>query len=107
MSVLDSFRLDDKVVIVPGASSGLGVAFARALAEAGADVVLGARRADRLADTAALVEKAGRAALSVQTDVASPEQCNRLVAKAIERFGRVDVLVNNAGVGTAAPATHE
>ena len=45
--------------------------------------------------------------LVVQTDVASPEQCNRLVAKAIERFGRVDVLVNNAGVGTAAPATHE
>jgi len=61
MGVLDSFRLDDKVVIVTGASSGLGVAFAQAFAEAGADVVLGARRVDRLAETAALVEAAGRA----------------------------------------------
>src|ERR1700730_17138594 len=55
MGVLDSFRLDDKVVIVTGASSGLGVSFAQAFAEAGADVVLGARRVDRLAETASLV----------------------------------------------------
>jgi NAD(P)-dependent dehydrogenase (short-subunit alcohol dehydrogenase family) len=105
--ITDLYRLDDRVAIVTGASSGLGVAFARALAEAGADIVLGARRADRLAETAALVEAAGRAAHCVQTDVADPEQCNRIVAEAIGRFGHVDVLVNNAGVGTAAPATHE
>jgi NAD(P)-dependent dehydrogenase (short-subunit alcohol dehydrogenase family) len=105
--VLDLFRLDGKVAVVTGASSGLGVAFAQGLAEAGADVALGARRVDRLADTAALVEAAGRRALPVGTDVADPQSCTDLVALAMEEFGRVDVLVNNAGVGTAMPATRE
>jgi NAD(P)-dependent dehydrogenase (short-subunit alcohol dehydrogenase family) len=101
------FRLDDKVAIVTGASSGLGVSFAQGLAEAGADVALGARRVERLADTAELVEAAGRKALSVATDVADPASCQALVDATMERFGRVDILVNNAGVGTAVPATHE
>ncbi|MFD1812919.1 SDR family NAD(P)-dependent oxidoreductase [Rhodococcus gannanensis] len=107
MSVLDRFRLDDKVVVVTGASSGLGVAFAQACAEAGADVVLAARRADRLEGTAGLVRAAGRRALTVATDVTSPEQCQAMVDAAMAEFGRVDVLVNNAGVGTAVPATRE
>ena len=107
MGVLDSFRLDDKVMIVTGASSGLGVAFAQAFAEAGADVVLGARRVDRLAETAALVEAAGRKPLPVATDVSVPEQCQALVDSAIQTFGRVDILINNAGVGSAQPATRE
>ena len=107
MTTPDMFRLDGKVAVVTGASSGIGVAFAQALAEAGADVVLGARRVDRLVDTAALVESAGRRALTVATDVADPEQCQALVDAAMAEFGRVDVLVNNAGVGTAVPATHE
>jgi NAD(P)-dependent dehydrogenase (short-subunit alcohol dehydrogenase family) len=107
MSVLDRFSLDGKVAVVTGASSGLGVAFARALAEAGADVVLGARRADRLAGTAALVQAAGRRSLEVATDVSKPADCQALVDAAMAEFGRVDVLVNNAGIGTAVPATRE
>jgi len=107
MTVLDLFRLDGKVAVVTGASSGLGVAFAQALAEAGADVVLGARRVERLEDTRKLVEAAGRRALPVQTDVARPEDCQALVDAGMSEFGRIDVLVNNAGVGTAHPATRE
>jgi NAD(P)-dependent dehydrogenase (short-subunit alcohol dehydrogenase family) len=107
MSIDQMFRLDGKVAVVTGASSGLGVAFAQALAEAGADVALGARRADRLADTARLVEEAGRRSVSVATDVADPDQCTALVAAAMEELGRVDILVNNAGIGTAVPATRE
>lgn len=107
MSVLDMFRLDDKVVIVTGASSGLGVAFAVACAESGADVVLAARRVDKLADTAALIRSTGRQALVVGTDVAAPEQCQALVDATMDEFGRVDILVNNAGVASAYPATRE
>ena len=98
MSVLDSFRLDGKVVIVTGASSGLGVSFAQGFAEAGADLVLGARRVERLGQTAELVEKSGGRVRTHQTDVADPEQCQQLVDTAMAEFGRVDVLVNNAGV---------
>ena len=107
MTVLDMYRLDGKVAVVTGASSGLGVAFARALAEAGADVVLGARRVERLQETRSLVEAAGRRALAVATDVSDPDDCQALVDAAMAEFGRVDVLVNNAGIGTAVPATRE
>jgi len=107
MSVLDRFRLDGKVAVVTGASSGLGAAFAVGLAEAGADVVVAARRTDRLKETAEQVEALGRRCLVVTADVAVPEDCTRVIAEAVEALGAVDVLVNNAGVGTAVPATRE
>lgn len=107
MSILDKFRLDGRVVIVTGASSGLGVSFAKAAAEAGADVVLAARRVDKLAQTAALIDSVGGRSLSVATDVVDPDQCTAMVEAAVAEFGRVDVLINNAGVGTAYPATRE
>ncbi|AQA20753.1 KR domain protein [Rhodococcus sp. MTM3W5.2] len=107
MGILDSFRLDNKVVVVTGASSGLGVAFAVACAEAGADIVLAARRVDKLERTAELVRNTGREALCVSTDIADPGQAQHMIDAAMERFGRVDVLVNNAGIGTAHPATRE
>ncbi|PSM39041.1 short-chain dehydrogenase [Streptomyces dioscori] len=107
MSVPELFRLEDKVALVTGASSGLGVAFAQGLAEAGAHVVLAARRAEGLRKTADLVEGAGRRALTVLTDVSDPAACEQLTARALAEFGRVDILVNNAGVGTAVPALRE
>jgi NAD(P)-dependent dehydrogenase (short-subunit alcohol dehydrogenase family) len=107
VGILDKFRLDDRVAIVTGASSGLGTVFARALAEAGADVALAARREERLADTRKLVEDAGRRAITVRTDVAVPEACQALVDRTMQEFGKVDILVNNAGIGTAHPAVRE
>ncbi|WP_298442499.1 SDR family NAD(P)-dependent oxidoreductase [Gordonia sp. (in: high G+C Gram-positive bacteria)] len=107
MTVLDKFRLDGKVALVTGASSGLGVGFAKALAEAGADVVLAARRTDRLAETADAVRALGRRPLPVGCDVSDPAACTAAVEAAIAEFGKVDILVNNAGIASSVPATRE
>jgi NAD(P)-dependent dehydrogenase (short-subunit alcohol dehydrogenase family) len=107
MTILDGFRLDGKVALVTGASSGLGVAFSQGLAEAGADLVVAARRKDRLEATVNLVNATGRRALAVQTDITDPDACTRLVEAGLAEFGRLDILVNNAGMGGAVPATRE
>ena len=107
MSLLERFALEGKVAIITGASSGLGVEFALGFAQAGADVAICARREERLADTKSRVEQLGRRCLAVPADVSAPEDCTRVVEEAVAAFGHVDVLVNNAGVGTAVPATRE
>jgi NAD(P)-dependent dehydrogenase (short-subunit alcohol dehydrogenase family) len=101
------FRLDGKVAVVTGASSGLGLATAMVMAQAGADLVLGARRVERLEQVAAQIEALGRRALVVPTDVSIPAAATTLVQRAHSELGHVDVLVNNAGIGTAVPATRE
>jgi NAD(P)-dependent dehydrogenase (short-subunit alcohol dehydrogenase family) len=107
MSVLNRFRLDGKVAIVSGASAGLGVAIAQALAEAGADVTICARRMDALRETQELVKVAGQRALCVRADIGKPEDCRRVVDETVAAFGRLDVLVNNAALGRAISATKE
>lgn len=107
MSVLERFKLDGKVAVITGASSGLGAAFATGLAEAGADIAVCARRAEKLEQTRRDVEALGRRCVAVTADVSKPEDCTRVVEEAVAALGRVDVLVNNAGVGTAVPATRE
>lgn len=89
-----------KTALVTGASSGVGAATARLLAAEGHNVILAARRKDRLEE---LARELGGTALSVPTDITDPAACAALVGRAIERFGTVDVLVNNAGVGLYAP----
>ncbi len=97
------FRLDGRVVIVTGASSGLGDRFARVLHGAGATVVVAARRVDRLEALAADLP----GTLAVAVDVSVDGDCERLVATTLEAHGRLDVLVNNAGMGLSAPAESE
>ncbi|MFE6742493.1 SDR family oxidoreductase [Streptomyces tubercidicus] len=95
--------IEGKVVAITGASSGIGEATALLLAERGARLVLGARRSERLVELVARIEEAGGAAVQMRTDVTRREDLRALVALAGERFGRIDVLVSNAGVGTISP----
>ncbi len=91
--------LRDRVVIVTGASAGIGWELARAFAREGARVALAARRADRLEALAKQIYENGGEALAVPTDVSDPARVEALVAKTLKRWGRLDILVNNAGFG--------
>jgi NAD(P)-dependent dehydrogenase (short-subunit alcohol dehydrogenase family) len=88
--------LEDKVVVISGVGPALGTTLARRCAEAGADLVLAARTVERLDDVAAQVGSTGRRALAVGTDITDDAAVGNLVEKALEEFGRVDVLINNA-----------
>jgi NAD(P)-dependent dehydrogenase (short-subunit alcohol dehydrogenase family) len=96
--VLDQMSLRGKVAIVTGSGRGLGKAMAIALADAGADLVVTARTVGEIEETAQQIQNIGRETLAVQADVTDPGQVDRLVRATIERFGKVNILVNNAGV---------
>jgi NAD(P)-dependent dehydrogenase (short-subunit alcohol dehydrogenase family) len=104
IDIASPFRLDGKVAVVTGASSGLGNRFARVLHAAGATVVAAARRTDRLE---ALAADLGDRLVPVTCDVSVDADCERLIADAIAVDGHLDVLVNNAGIGAPSPAEAE
>jgi NAD(P)-dependent dehydrogenase (short-subunit alcohol dehydrogenase family) len=93
----DVFALDGRVAVVTGAGTGIGRATSRVLAEYGADVVLAGRRREPLDETASTITAMGRRAVVVPTDITDDDACAALVSAALEAFGQVDVLVNNAG----------
>jgi len=97
-AVLDQMRLEGKVAIVTGSGRGLGRAMAIALADAGADLVVTARTPSEIEETAREIERIGRRVLTVPADITRPEDVDHLVKATMERFGKVNILVNNAGV---------
>ncbi len=94
---LAQFSLADRVAIVTGAGRGIGKAIALGLADAGATVVLAARTASDIENTAGEIQKKGKKALAMPTDVRLTDQVNNLVEKTVNKFGKIDILVNNAG----------
>lgn len=97
MSVLDRFRLDGKTMFITGGSRGLGRAMALAIAEAGADVILTGRDLPSLERTAEEIRQRGRRAETLQGDVGVPQECEILCRTALERFGPIQILINNVG----------
>jgi len=98
-----SSALNNAIVIVTGASSGIGAATAREFARHGAQVILAARRVEELAVQVRTITAEGHRALAIPTDITDASQVTHLVEHTIEQFGRVDVLVNNAGIGRLKP----
>lgn len=102
--ILDKFKLDGKVALVTGASSGIGQAIAIALAEAGANAACHSRTVGQADDTIRRIEALGQRALSVVGDIAEKQIPARIASEAIEHFGRIDILINNAGTIRRSPA---
>lgn len=101
---LESFRLDGKVALVTGGSRGLGLVMATALAQAGADVVVASRQQSNAEGAAAGISEAtGRRALGLGADVTSAEEVESMVARAVETFDHLDILINNAGINIRKP----
>ena len=98
MSLLDSFKLDGKVAVVTGGRTGIGASLARALADVGAQVVIGARDLRGCESEAAAIEAAGGRSVALELDVTDRASIEALVATVSDRFGAIDILVNNAGV---------
>jgi gluconate 5-dehydrogenase len=97
MSVMELFRIDGKVAVVTGGSRGLGFWMAEGLAEAGADVVLCARKLEPCQEAAKAIGEKGVRTLAVECDVTDPDTVKALVERTISEFGRIDILINNAG----------
>jgi NAD(P)-dependent dehydrogenase (short-subunit alcohol dehydrogenase family) len=97
MGVLDQYRLDGDVAVITGGGRGLGEGIARALSEAGASVVVAARRANEVERVASEIEAAGGKALAVPTDVTNSQDLEALAQAAVDRFGKLTIWVNNAG----------
>ena len=98
------FDLTGKIALVTGASSGLGVQYAKALAEEGADLVLLARRVDKLEQVKSEIEAMGRKCLAIKCDVTIESDIVAAVNQSVQTFGKIDILVNNAGVSAISPA---
>lgn len=101
------FSLEGKVALVTGASSGLGVAFARGLARAGADVVVTARRQELIDQTASMLREFGVRSTAISADITDEEQFETLFEKTVSEFGRLDILVNNAGYTDRSGLRHD
>ena len=103
-SLLSQFDLTGKAAIVTGASRGLGVSFARGLAKAGCDLIIAARDLDRLRDVARDLEQYGRRVEAVQADICIQKDVESMVQRSVTEFGKIDFLVNNAGISALAEA---
>ena len=104
MGILNSFKLDGKIAFVTGSSSGLGQAMAIALAEAGADVICHASQAGKASETVSAIQNLGRKSAEISGDMADKKTPKRLIDEIIHQFGRIDILINNAGTIRRSPA---